>query len=109
MEDTFYIQCDSSNYGVGGCLYQIDAKSGENGIIALKGGELNYTVSEKETVAIVHCLRQWRTFVLGRKLVVITYHKSLTFLLKSKLHNARLARWALFLQEFDFEMLHCNG
>lgn len=114
LEDTFFVQCDSSNYGVGGCLYQIDAKSGEKGIIAftsrtLKGSELNYTVSEKETVAIVHCLRQWRTFVLGRRLVVITDHKSLTFLLKSKLHNARLARWALFLQEFDFEILHCSG
>lgn len=114
LGETFYVQCDSSDFGLGGCLYQINSKTNEKLVVAytsrtLKTSELNYTVSEKETLAIVHCFRQWRTLILGRALVVVTDHKSLTFLLSCNLRSSRLMRWVIFLQEFDFEIVHCRG
>lgn len=94
LDETFYIQCNSSDYGLGGCLYQLDRETSDRLVVAytsrtLKGSELNYTVSEKETLAIVHCCRQWRTLILGRRLIIMTDHKSLTFLLKCNLRSAK--------------------
>lgn len=109
----YYIQCDSSYYGIGGCLFQ-KSPQGECQIIAfcsrtLKGAELNYGITEKEALAVLYCLRQWRVFVLGTKVTVITDHKSLIFLKKCRLMNSRLTRWTLYLQEYDLEIVHCAG
>lgn len=113
FERGFYVQCDSSNYAVGGCLFQ-KSENGEKEVVSytsatLKGSQLRYTTTEKELLALVHCLRQWRTLLLGQKLVVITDHKSLCFLMTCKLKSARLSRWILLIQEFDFEVEHCPG
>lgn len=109
----YFIQCDSSYYGIGGCLFQKSIE-GECQIIAfcsrtLKGAELNYGITEKEALAVLYCLKQWRVFVLGTKTTVITDHKSLTFLKKCRLMNSRLTRWTLILQEYDLDIVHCAG
>lgn len=109
----FFIQCDSSDFAVGGCLFQ-ESDKGERQVVAFtsatqKGPQLRYTTTEKELLALVHCLRQWRTLVLGQSLVVITDHKSLCFLFSCKLKSSRLTRWILAIQEFNFEILHCPG
>lgn len=110
---TFFLQADSSNFAVGGYLYQM-SKQGEKRVIAyassvLKGSQLNYTTTEKELFAILYCLRQWRTLILGRDLVIRSDHKALSFLLTCKLKTARLTRWTLFIQEYDFRIEYCKG
>lgn len=110
---TFYIQCDGSDYAIGGTLFQ-RSLSGEREVLAytsvtLKGSQLRYTVTEKEMMALVHCLRQWRNLILGRKLIVITDHKALSFLLSCKLKSSRISRWIMFVQEFNFDIIHCAG
>nr|CAH7712901.1 unnamed protein product [Callosobruchus chinensis] len=109
----FIIQCDSSGFALGGCLYQSDDK-GDKSIIAftsrtLHGSELSYTVTEKELLALVHCLRTWRVFILGYRVRVLTDHKSITFLLSTRMRNARLTRWVLFIQEYDLYIEHIPG
>ncbi|KAL0539542.1 hypothetical protein IC582_023757 [Cucumis melo] len=55
----FKVEIDASDYALGGVLLQ-------NGhLIAYESRKLNaaerrYTVSEKEMLAVVHCLRAWR-------------------------------------------------
>lgn len=75
----------------------------------LHGSEIRYTVTEKEMLAVIHALKQWRSIVLGYSVVIVTDHKAITFLLNSPLRNARLSRWVLFLQEFDLEVVYCAG
>nr|CAH7716438.1 unnamed protein product [Callosobruchus chinensis] len=109
----FIIQCDSSGFALGGCLYQSDDK-GDKSIIAftsrtLHGSELSYTVTEKELLALVHCLRTWRVFILGYRVRVLTDHKSITFLLSTRMRNARLTSWVLFIQEYDLYIEHIPG
>lgn len=110
----FYIQCDASDFGIGGQLYQLDDNQ-EIQVISmssrlLRGGELNYTISEKELLAIVHCLLKFRIFVLGSNdLTIITDHKALTFILQCRLLSNRLTRWILAIQEFHFKIIHCTG
>ncbi|KAG5886588.1 hypothetical protein JTB14_011300 [Gonioctena quinquepunctata] len=110
---TFYIQCDSSDYALGGSLYQL-SNEGERQVVAytcstFKGSQLTYTTTGKEALAVVHCLRQWRNLILGRDLVILSDHKSLSFLLTCKLRSARLSRWIMFIEEFDFRIEHCKG
>ena len=40
---------------------------------------------------------------------MITDHKALTYFLSTPYHNARLMRWVLYLQEYDFSIEHCKG
>ncbi|KAG5862727.1 hypothetical protein JTB14_022799 [Gonioctena quinquepunctata] len=113
LNRTFYIQCDSSDYALGGSLYQL-SNEGERQVVAytsstFKGSQLTYTTTEKEALAVIHCLRQWRNLILGRDLVILSDHKSLSFLLTCKLRSARLSRWIMFIKEFDFRIEHCKG
>lgn len=110
---TYYLQTDSSEIGLGAELYQKDEEGNHRTIgfasRVLQPAERNYTTTEKEALAIVWALAKFRTFVIGVKLVIVTDHRSLTFLKQCKLHHSRLARWILWLQQFQFEIQHCSG
>nr|CAH7743751.1 unnamed protein product [Callosobruchus chinensis] len=113
MDRVFYTSSDASHLAVAGCLFQL-TDEGERRVIActsstLRGSQLRYTVNEKEMLAVIHCLRQWRILVLGRELVIYCDHKALSFALTCRLRSARLSRWILYLQEFDFTILHTPG
>nr|CAH7750004.1 unnamed protein product [Callosobruchus chinensis] len=112
-DKTFFIQCDASDYAVAGSLFQL-SEEGERQVIAytsatLKGSQLRYKTTEKEMWAVLHCLKRWRTLVLARDLKIVSDHKALSFVMSCKLRPARLCRWILLAQEFDFEMIHCPG
>ena len=110
---SFILQTDSSDLGLGGVLYQVN-HLGEELVItfisrSFQGPELRYTTTEKELLAVIHCLKKVKLYLLGRKFVIKTDHQALQFL---KPHNAlsdRLIRWMLYLQNFDFEFVHVKG
>ena len=82
----FYLQTDASKYAIGGQLYQIDDDN-QIGVVVftcrvLRGAELNYFTTELELLSVVHCLKQFKTYVLGRPLTIITDNKALTFIQK---------------------------
>ncbi|KAH8388674.1 hypothetical protein KR200_005500, partial [Drosophila serrata] len=109
----FYIHCDASNSGVGGVLVQ-KAESGEECPIAFVSKKLNkaqksYTVSEKECLAAIICIKRFRAYVEGHDFTVITDHASLKWLMSQTDLNSRLARWALKLQGFTFKIEHRSG
>lgn len=109
----YYVQTDASNYAVGGQLYQYDEK-GNIAVIAftsrtLKKAELNYHTTEKELIGIIHCLQKFRMYLMGHRFTIITDNKALTFLQKCYLGNARIARWLMSIQEYDFDIIHCKG
>ncbi|KAF2888961.1 hypothetical protein ILUMI_17213 [Ignelater luminosus] len=110
----YIIQTDSSDYGIGACLFQRHPSTKEEKVLAfcsriLHGPERNYTITEKELLSVRYALQTWRVMVLGQDLTIITDHKSLTFLKKCKLLSARLTRWILYIQEYDFKIEHCRG
>jgi hypothetical protein len=65
--------------------------------------ELNYHTTEKELAAVVYALKEWRCYVLGRKVTVVTDHKANSFLQSQSFLSPRRARWAEFLQDFDID------
>lgn len=57
-----------------------------------------------ELAAIVHALKMWRHYLLGRKCILMTDHGGLKYLLDQPKINARQARWLALISEFDFEI-----
>ena len=56
---------------------------------------------EKELYAIVQALKQWRHYVLGKEIVILTNHKPLQFApTQSKLQKTRQLKWINYLQQF---------
>jgi hypothetical protein len=62
-----------------------------------------------ELAPIVHALKMWRHYLLGRKFVLMTDHYGLRYLFDKPKLNARQARWMNLLSEFDFEIKHIKG
>ena len=77
----------------------------------LRDAELNYTVTEKEALAVIKCLKEYDDMLQGAKVTIVTDHKSLILLLQSayKALSARLKRWALALTDFDYEIKYEPG
>ena len=71
--------------------------------------EVNYVTHDLELAAIVHALKMWRHYLLGRKFVLMTDHCGLRHLFDQPKLNARQARWMALLSEFDFEIKHFKG
>lgn len=109
----YYIQTDASGYAIASRLYQKDDKGEEKTIYfasrCLRGAELTYSTTLKELIAIIHALGKYRSFILGAKTIVISDHKSLSYLFGCKLLNTTLARWILSIQEYNIEIKYCRG
>ena len=77
----------------------------------LRYAELNYTVTEKEALAVIKCLKEYEDMLQGAKVTIVTDHKPLIPLLQSayKAPSARLKRWALALTDFDYEIQYEPG
>lgn len=109
----FHLQTDCSKLAIGGHLYQLDENGDKKAITfisrLLKPHEVNYTTTEQECLAILHCLERVRHIVLGQHIHIQTDHKALTFLKTCKLLSPRLIRWSLIIQEYNISIEHCPG
>eukprot|EP00253_Pinus_taeda_P020845 PITA_20845 len=99
---------DESKEGVGGVLMQ------EGKVIAyesrkLKEHEQRYSAYDLELIAVIHALKMWQHFLLGRKFMLLTDHHSLTHYFSQPTLNARQGHWADFLSGFYFEIKHLKG
>ena len=73
--------------------------------------ERNYKIHDKEMLAIIRALQEWRHFVEGaeHKCEIWTAHKNLEYFMTAKQLNRRQARWSLYLSRFDFVLQHRPG
>jgi len=69
--------------------------------------EWNYEIHDKEMLAIIRVLEEWRYFLKGATypVEIWTDHKNLEYFMTAKILNYHQARWSLHLARFDF-LLH---
>ncbi|GJZ14081.1 retrovirus-related pol polyprotein from transposon 17.6 [Tanacetum coccineum] len=71
--------------------------------------ESRYTTTEKEMLAVVYAFEKFRSYLVMNKCTVYTDHSALKYLFAKKDSKARLLRWVLLLQEFDFDVVTRKG
>nr|GEU37950.1 reverse transcriptase domain-containing protein [Tanacetum cinerariifolium] len=71
--------------------------------------ETNYTTTEKEMLAVVYAFEKFRSYLIMNKSIVYTDHSALKYLFAKKDAKARLLRWILLLQDFDFKVIDTKG
>nr|GFB08856.1 reverse transcriptase domain-containing protein [Tanacetum cinerariifolium] len=60
-------------------------------------------------LAVVYAFEKSRSYLIMNKSIVHMDHSALKYLFAKKDANARLLRWVLLLQEFDFKVLNTKG
>jgi hypothetical protein len=106
--EDFIICIDACKEGLGGVLTQ-------NGFVIcyesrkLKEHERHYATNDLELEAIVHALRKWRHYLMGKRFELRTSHNGLKYLFDQPTLNARQSRWLEFLREYDFDIKHIKG
>lgn len=75
--------------------------------------EKNYEIHNKEMLAIIRSLQEWRAELEGlqlrKRFDIYTDHRSLEYFMTTKKLNARQARWAEFLSRFFFLIRYRPG
>ena len=76
---------------------------------ALTSAERNYAATEGECLAVVWACKYFRQYLWGQHFTLQTDHAALKWLMETRDVTAKLARWALKLQEYDFEIQYRPG
>ena len=113
FDRTFILQTDASNRGIGAVLSQCN-EAGDEHLVAyfsrkLLPREQRYSTVEKECLTIKLSIEAFKVYLLGKPFQIQTDHRALVWLHQLKEKNARLTRWSLSLQPYDFSVVHRRG
>jgi hypothetical protein len=70
---------------------------------------LSKSVYEKELMALVLCIQHWRHYLLGKKFIVYTDHKSLKYFLQQRVSSPDQQAWLAKLLGYQFEVKYIPG
>ena len=109
----FILQTDASDLAIGAVLSQKGADGLEHPVSyfsrKLLPHETRYATVEKECLAVKLSIEQFCVYLTGRRFTVQTDHSALRWLDCMKDQNARLTRWSLALQPYQFDIQHRAG
>ncbi|MCO5567442.1 hypothetical protein L7F22_021133 [Adiantum nelumboides] len=71
--------------------------------------EMTTQIYEKELLAVIHALTQWRHYLLKANFTVFTDHQSLRYFLSQMQLLEKQMRWANILSQFHFQIVHVQG
>jgi hypothetical protein len=66
-------------------------------------------VHERELLAIVYALKEWRPYLHGSRFVIKTDHHPMRYLDTQTNLSKRQMRWMETLQEYDSEIVYVEG
>jgi len=108
------VHCDASMFGYGAVLMQRNSEDQQLHPIEYMSrkttpAEQKYHSYELEVLAVVSALKKWRVYILGCKFKIVTDCKAFSMTMNKNDVPPRIARWAMFLQEFDYHIEHRAG
>ena len=112
VKETFVLQTDASNDGLGAVLLQ--EEEGFKYPVAYASRKLlqrekNYSTIERECLAIVFGIQKFHNFLYGQEFILETDHQPLKYLNQTEFQNGRVMRWALALQPYRFTVQYNRG
>src|SRR5580698_10276936 len=115
FEKQFILETDTSGFATGGVLSQYD----NEGLLypvtfrsqGMTSAARNYEIYDKELLAIIRGLEEWRHYLEGsvEKVQIYTDHKNLEHYRKAHDLTRRQARWTQYLSRFNFHLQHKPG
>ena len=75
------MECDASGNGIGVVLMQ-EGRLISFESLTIKGNYLQKPIYDEEMLAILHALKQWKTYLMGRHFKVKIDHDSLKYFLE---------------------------
>ncbi len=111
----FILECDASKYASGAILSQMDQNGDKRPVAFLSQSfnqaERNYEVYDRELLAVMRALEEWRHYLQGGPFPVTVYsdHRNLGYFRQPQKLNRRQARWVVELSEYDLNLIHLPG
>jgi ribonuclease HI len=103
MEMSFSIYYDASGQGLGSILMQ-DGHVVAYASQQLRNHEAHYPTHDLELASIVHALKIWRHYLMGKRCELYTDHKSLKYIFTQLNLNLRQRRWLELIKDYDLEI-----
>ena len=108
----FVVQANASESGVGAVLLQ----QFEDGLFPVRYAskkllprEQNYSVIERDCLALVFAVKKFHLYLYSRDFVLQTDHQPLSYIQRSKAEISRVMRWALALQPYRYRIESIKG
>lgn len=108
----YVLQTDASGEGVAAVLMQeYDGVNHPIGYASrrLLDREKNFSVQEREALAIVWGVQKFCKFLYGREFIIETDHCGLQHIDNNKMNNARVMRWSMALSNYKFKIKYIKG
>jgi hypothetical protein len=96
----FQISTDASDIAIGVVLGQEEEKKPYAIYFISKNltlAELNYTVTEKEFLAVIHAINKFRHYIIGYSVILYIDHFAIRYVANKPITNGRVTRWFLLL------------
>jgi ribonuclease HI len=103
MEKPFFIYCDASDQG-SGCVLMQDGHVVVYASWLLKKHEAHYPTHNLELAAVVHALKIWRHYLMGKRCELYTDHKSLKYIFTQSNLNLRQRRWLELIKDSNLRI-----
>jgi hypothetical protein len=102
------IYCDATRQGLG-CVLKQDGHVVAYGSRQLRKHEEKYPTHDLELAAIVHALKIWRHYIIGKRCEVYSDHKSLKYIFTKPDLNLRQLRWLELIKDYDLGINYHPG
>lgn len=110
-----HVFTDASDYASGAILKQPDDRGAQKPVAYFSAkhidAELRYHAHDKELLAIIKALKEWRAELQGAEhpIKIHSDHKNLGYFMTAQTLNYRQARWQEFLSRFNFRICYVPG
>jgi hypothetical protein len=111
MPDTlklFSIYYDASGQGLG-CVLMQDGHVVAYASRQLRKHEEKYPTHDLELAAVMHALKRWRHYIIGKRCEVYSDHKNLKYIFTQPDLNLRQRRWLELINDYDLGINYHPG
>jgi hypothetical protein len=108
MKKPFSNYCDASGQGLG-CVLMQDGHMVAYASRQLRKHETHYPTHDFKLAVVVHALKIWRHYLMGKRCELYTNHKSLNYIFTQSNLNLRQRRWLELIKDYDLGINYHPG
>jgi hypothetical protein len=108
MEKPFSIYCVASDQGLG-CVLMQNGQVVVYALRQLRKHEEKYSAHDVELAVVVHALKIWRHYIIGKRCEVYSDHESLKYIFTLPDLDLRQRRWLELIKDYDLGINYHPG